>query len=74
MADKLVTVARFANYMEAELAKQTLTDFGIESVLTGRHAANLYSIPAVAEISLQILESQVQEALKILESHKKQGQ
>ena len=72
MADKLVTIAQFANYIEAEMAKQLLADYGIEAVATGQNAANVYSVPAIAEIDLQVLDSQAQQAQEILESHKKQ--
>jgi len=71
MADKLVTIAQFADYIEAEMAKQLLADYGIEAVATGENASNIYSIPAVEGPELQVLESQAQQALEILESHKK---
>lgn len=74
MADKLVTIAKFADYIKADLAKQLLDDFGIESVVTGQNAANVYSVPAFAEASLQTFESQAEQALKILESHRGQEQ
>ena len=60
------------DYIEANLAKQMLADFGVESVLTGQNTANVYSIPAIAATSLQTLESQARKALEILESQKKQ--
>jgi hypothetical protein len=72
--DKLVTVAQFTDYIEAEMAKQLLADYEIEAVVTGDNAANVYSIPAVAEIDLQVLESQAKEAVEILESQEKQEQ
>jgi len=72
VADKLVTIAQFTNYIEAEMAKQLLADYGIEAVATGQNAANVYSVPAIAEIDLQVLDSQAQQAQEILESHKKQ--
>ena len=72
MADKLVTIAKFSDYIEANLAKQLLDDFGIKSVVIGQNAANVYSIPAVAAMDLQVLESQAKEALEILESRKTQ--
>jgi hypothetical protein len=54
------------------LAKQLLDDFGIKSVVTGQNAANVYSgLPALANVELQTLESQAQQALEILESDKK---
>ncbi|MHC4890667.1 MAG: putative signal transducing protein [Planctomycetota bacterium] len=71
MAEKLVTIAQFTNYIEAEMAKQLLADYGIEAVATGENASNMYSIPAVEGPELQVLESQAQQALEILESHKK---
>ena len=72
MAEKLVTIAQFADYIEAELAKQLLEDFGIKSVVTGQNVANVYSgLPALADVELQTLESQAQQALEILESQEK---
>ena len=73
MAEKLVTIAQFADYIEADLAKQLLDDFGIKSVVTGQNAANL-SVPAFGLVSLQTFESQASKALEILESHDKQEQ
>lgn len=74
MADKLVTIAEFADYIEADLAKQLLEDFGIKSIVTGQNTANIYSIPAIAKVDLQVLESQAQQAVEILESNRKQEQ
>ena len=71
MADRLVTIAQFADYIEASLAKQLLDDSGIKSVVAGQNAAGLYSIPAIATVELQVLESQAQRAREILESHRK---
>jgi hypothetical protein len=70
--DKLVTIKQFANYIEAELAKQQLADFGIEAVVTGANAANVYSIPAVGRPSLHVRQSQAANALEILESRRNQ--
>ncbi len=75
MAEKLVTIAQFADYIEADLAKQLLDDYGIKSVVTGQNVANLYSgLPALADVELQTFESQAQQAREILESQKKQEQ
>ncbi|MFB0525579.1 MAG: putative signal transducing protein [Phycisphaerae bacterium] len=71
MADKLVTIAQFTNYIEAELARQLLADYGIEAVATGQNASNIYSIPAVEGPELQVRQSQAQQAHEILELHKK---
>ncbi len=73
MADKLITIAKFDNSIEADLAKQQLDDFRIKSLLAGVNAANVYSgIAALAIIELQVLESQAEEALEILQSCEKQ--
>ena len=74
MADKLVTIAKFADSSQASLAQQLLADFGIKSVLAGQNASNVYSgLSAVAETELQTFESQAQKARRILESRKGQG-
>ena len=73
MDDKLITIAKFVNSIEADLAKQQLDDFGIKSILAGVNAANVYSgIAALATIELQVFESQAEEALEILQSCEKQ--
>lgn len=75
MDDRLVTIAQFANYIEAELAKQLLEDFEIKAVVTGGNASNMYlGLTAIAGPELQVLESRAKEALEILESCKGQGQ
>ncbi len=74
MADKLVTIAQFTDYIEAEMAKQLLADYEIEAVVTGDNAANLYPISTMAAIDLQVFESRAKEAMVILESRKTQEQ
>ena len=73
MADKLVTIAQFANYIDAEMAKQMLADYGIKAIATGENASNLYSIPAVEGPELQVLESRAEVAREILKSREKSG-
>jgi hypothetical protein len=74
MDDKLVTIAQFPNYIEAEMAKQLLADHGIEAVAIGEDASNIFSLPAVEGPELQVLESQAEQAREILESQEKQEQ
>ncbi len=74
MSDKLVTIAQFPSYIEAEMAKQLLSDFGIEAVVSGDNASNAYSgIPALSDVELQVFESQAQEAMEILESQQQES-
>lgn len=75
MGDRLVTIAQFPSYIEAELAKQQLADSGVEAVVTGVNSSNMYGgLPFVGLPELQVLESKAKEALEILESGKEQGQ
>lgn len=71
MTEKLVTIAKFIDSIEADLARQKLDSAGIKSVLTGQNAANIYGISAIAKTELQVLENQVQKAQEILQSAKK---
>ena len=69
MSEKLVTIAEFPDYIQADLAKQTLEDFDIKAVVTGQNAANTLSgILGVQGPTLQVIESQAAEAIEILES------
>ena len=74
MDDKLVSIAQFTSYIEAEMAKQLLADHGIEAVATGENASNMVSLPIVESPELQVPESQAQKAREILESQKQQEQ
>ena len=67
MDDKIITRAKYDSYIEAEMVRQTLEDEGIKAITTGVNAANMYSVPSVAEVQLQVLESQAEEAMQILE-------
>jgi hypothetical protein len=74
MDEKLVTIAEFPSYIEAEMARQLLADHGIEAVATGENASNIVSLPAVESPELQVPESKVQQAREILESQKEKEQ
>lgn len=70
MTDRLVTIARYTDYIKADLAKQLLDDYGIKSVVTGQNVANVYAgIPAFVNIELQTLENDAHKALEILKSN-----
>ncbi|MHC4238473.1 MAG: putative signal transducing protein [Planctomycetota bacterium] len=74
MADRLVTVARFTDLAQADLARHRLADSGINSIVTGQNAANVYAGLGVAAAELQVFESQAREALKILETNLEEEQ
>ena len=73
MNEKLVTIAKYDSYIEANMVRQMLEDFGIKSVVFGENAANVYSLPGIATAELQVFENQADEALKILETEKNKG-
>jgi len=68
MTEKLVTVARYTDYMEADLARQTLEDEGIKAFVMGQNSGVAWGVPPVNGIELQTPESQAQEARGILEA------
>jgi len=66
MEEKLVTIAKFTDYIEADLARQLLDDFAIKSVVIGEKFGLPYPFPS--EAKLQVFESQAKQAQEILES------
>ena len=74
MNEKLVTVAKFGDYIQADLARQLLEDEGIRAFVMGQNVANVYSgVPAAIDIELQTPESQAQEAREILETNEQES-
>ncbi len=75
MKKKLVTVAHFDNYIEADLARQLLEDEGVKAFVMGQNVGNVYAgVPAVADIELQTAESEVKHAQEILAAHKQESE
>jgi hypothetical protein len=75
MKEKLVTVARFDDYMKADLARQLLEDEGIKAFVMGQNVGNVYSgVPAVVDIELQTPASEAEEARQILAAHAPEGE
>ncbi len=74
MSDKIITIARFESYEEADLAKQMLEDEGIRSAVVGQNAVNVFvGLLAVGFIELQVFEGDAQKAIEILNA-KPQGE
>lgn len=72
MAEKLVVVAQFPDYIGAEMARQALAGGGLEAVVTGANASSICPLPVVEGPQVQVLESQVRRARRILTSHQAQ--
>ncbi|MBN1509943.1 MAG: DUF2007 domain-containing protein [Sedimentisphaerales bacterium] len=74
MNEKLVTVARFSDYVEAELARQLLEAEGIRAFVMGENVGNVYAgVPAAIDIQLQTPESQAEKAIEILEASEQEA-
>ena len=69
MADKLVTVAEYMDSLKADMAKQVLEDFGIQAVIVGRNAADVFGgvTAYFTAIKLQVRQSDAARAKEILE-------
>lgn len=75
MTEKFVTVARFADYMRADLARQLLEGAGITVVVTGQNVGNIYAgLAGIADVELQTPASQAAEAREILETDRQQDE
>lgn len=66
MPDKLVTVARFTNDFDAQLARIKLAGEGIEAILLGGNFAAMYPGPQFAQIELRVRAEQAGSAVRIL--------
>ncbi len=75
MTEKFVTVARFADYMRADLARQLLESAGIKVIVTGQNVGNIYAgLAGIADVELQTPESQAAEAREVLEADRQQDE
>lgn len=71
MSDELVTIAKYNDSAQAELAKQLLADHGIQTVIAGQYTADIYSgLQSFAMTELQCLQSEAQKATEILNADK----
>jgi len=71
--EKLVVVAQFQNYQQAEIARQILEDNGIKGFATGENTSNLYGgISAIESPQLQVRESDSEKARRVLEDNREQ--
>jgi hypothetical protein len=74
MKEKLVTVARFGDYMKADLARQLLEDEGIKAFVMGQNVGNVWGGAPASDIELQTAEGEAEEARQILAAHAPEGE
>jgi hypothetical protein len=67
MAGKLITIAKFDDYIEASMAKQALEGEDIAAVVVGEKVSALYPGTPFAPILLQVNEADAAAALEILQ-------
>jgi len=65
--EKLVTVGEYENTFDAELAKLTLDNAGVESVILGQELVGMlvYGVPSLT-IKLQVRQADIEKAKQIL--------
>jgi hypothetical protein len=73
MKEKLVTVARFGDYLKADLARQWLEDEGIKAFVMGQNVGNVWGGAPASDIELQTTEGEAKEAREILAAHAPEG-
>ena len=64
--EKLVPIAEFGGEFDAELAKSTLTDAGIESVVFGEDLVTTLPHINAIRVELRVFENDVERAKQIL--------
>ncbi len=70
-AEKMVTVERFLDPVQAQIAKGMLESVGIACFLQGEHANHM--VPLAFRVRLQVLESDVSEARELLQNANQEG-
>ena len=67
----MVTVERFLDPVQAQIAKGMLESSGIECFLQGEHANHM--VPLAFRVRLQVLERDVEEARSLLDAVQQDG-
>lgn len=67
--EKLITIERYENSLDAELAKMVLEQEGIVCSLAGLDLMVNMPYPNVIAIELQVFERDAERAIEILDSH-----
>ncbi|AQT68980.1 hypothetical protein STSP2_02158 [Anaerohalosphaera lusitana] len=71
-SDKLITIAEYENNLDARLAMMWLESNGVKATVTGETLSVVVPEIGWRRIELQVLESDAEEARKLLEEHEKQ--
>ena len=66
MSDKIITIASYDSYIDADIAAQLLIDNGIKAAVSGGNTANIYSTPGIAQAEVMVFEDDAEKALEIL--------
>ena len=68
MSDKLISISKFLNEIEAVEAQGALEEAGIKSMITGQNASNVFGgMVNVFDVELMIKEDDLEAATAVLE-------
>jgi hypothetical protein len=74
MPDKLITIAKYNDFLSADIDRQILEDNGIKASVSGQSASGVFSgLPTLSYVELQVFEQDAEKALEILSEMKKQN-
>jgi len=68
MTDKLITIAEYADPLEAQMAKASLESNGIRATVVGEAVHNLLPADGMLNVQLKILASDTERAKAVLDS------
>jgi hypothetical protein len=67
MPDKLITIAKYNDFLSADIDRQILEDNGIKASVSGQSASGVFSgLPTLSYVELQVFEQDAEKALEIL--------
>jgi len=73
MADKLITIAKYNDYLQADIDRQLLEDNGIKAAVSGPSASGVFSgLPTLSYVELQVFKQDAEKALEILKTSQEQ--
>ena len=73
MPDKLITIAKYNDYLSADIDRQILEDNGIKASVSGQSASGVFSgLPTLSYVELQVFKDDADKAREILNEMKEQ--
>ena len=73
MDDKIVTIDEYQSELEAQMAKATLQDSGIDAIIVGGTVKGLYPADGMLYVQLQVFAADAERARAVLDSQQNQA-